>query len=102
MSKMVSARIPDALFEQGSMQLKALGATTSELVNAAFEYLLREGALPTRAPQKDSRRSLSRDEGEALARALRACSLDLDISSDIASDKAIIQSERTRRYEALA
>jgi len=40
MSKMISARIPDALYSQASIQLASLGASTSDLVNAAFEYVL--------------------------------------------------------------
>ncbi len=36
MSKMVSARIPDALFDQGSAQLEDLGVTPSELINGCL------------------------------------------------------------------
>ena len=52
MSKMISARIPDALYSQASIQLASLGASTSDLVNAAFEYVLEEHALPTAHPSK--------------------------------------------------
>lgn len=102
MSKMVTARVPDALFEQGSIQLRSLGATPSELVKAAFEYLLSERALPQGgacAPRE--RRELSAEQTERLREALRACSLDLDIPADVAHDKRIAHEVRSR-HEALA
>ena len=59
MSKMISARIPDALYSQASIQLASLEASTSDLVNAAFEYVLEEHALPTAHPSKSKQKKTS-------------------------------------------
>lgn len=102
MSKMVTARVPDALFEQGSLQLKELGFTPSDLVKAAFEYVLSEHSLPTKPKAQSSVRKLSDEQLAALQSSLAACSLNLKIPSDIAWDKQIAQEARVSRYEALA
>ena len=78
MAKMVTARVPDALFEQASIQLEKIGATTSELVNAAFEYVLQKKALPETSSVDTNDRQLSKEKRDELARIFKACSLDLD------------------------
>lgn len=47
MNDMVTARVPVEIKRQGSNILKEIGATTTQLVNAAFEYLIAEGKLPS-------------------------------------------------------
>lgn len=104
MSKMVSARVPDALFEQGSLQLEALGSNATELVRAAFEYVLKNKALPTTEPiaSKQKQRKLTAEQRKQLQSALRACTLNVNISADIASNKQAVRDARSARYEALA
>ena len=102
MAKMVTARVPDALFEQASIQLEKIGATTSELVNAAFEYVLQKKSLPKASSTDTTDRHLSKEKREELAQIFKACSLNLDIPTDPAYDKRIIQEERVKRYETLA
>lgn len=102
MAKMVTARVPDALFEQASIQLEKIGATTSELVNAAFEYVLQNKSLPKISSTDDKDRHLSKEKQEELAHIFKACSLNLDLPTDLAYDKRIIQEERVKRYETLA
>lgn len=102
MAKMVTARVPDALFEQASIQLEKIGATTSELVNAAFEYVLQKKALPKISSADNKDRHLSKEKREEIAQIFQACSLDLDIPTDLAYDKRVIQEERAKRYETLA
>lgn len=104
MSKMVSARIPDALYSQVSTQLSSLGATTSDLVNAAFEYVLEEHALPTtRQPEnKQEKRTLSKDQKDLVKGMFENCMLDLDIPDDIKADKRYVQAVRANKYEDIA
>ncbi len=102
MSKMVSARIPDALFDQGSAQLEDLGVTPSELIKAAYEYVVKERALPQQARPISQKRKLSKQQLQALRAQLSACSLDLDISADVSYDKSLIREAKAARYEALA
>lgn len=102
MSKMVSARVPDALYEQGALQLSTLGSSTSELINAAFEYLLQEHRLPT-PPHSviSSKRRLPPEQAQRLKELLDACTLDVDVPSDIAYDKQAIREARSAKYETL-
>lgn len=104
MSKMISARIPDALYSQASIQLASLGASTSDLVNAAFEYVLEEHALPTvhSAKSKQEKRALSKDQKQLINSMFENCMLDLDIPDDIKADKRYAQAVRASKYEDIA
>lgn len=103
MSKMISARVPDALYEQGSIQLEELGASTSELVHAAFEYLLQEHQLPTPTKKTaEKKRVLAKDAKERLKKLFAACTLNATVPSDIASDKRLAREARGAKHEALA
>lgn len=104
MSKMVSARIPDALYSQASIQLASLGASTSDLVNAAFEYVLEEHALPTAHPSKNKqkKRALSKDQKQLIKNMFKNCMLDLDIPDDVKADKRYVQTVRANKYEDIA
>lgn len=46
-SALVNARVPRAKKEAGASILKSVGATTSELINSAYDYLLEHKELPT-------------------------------------------------------
>lgn len=104
MSKMVSARIPDALYSQASIQLASLGVTTSDLVNAAFEYVLEKHALPTaHQPEgEQKKRVLSKDQKKLINGMFENCMLDLDISDDLKADKQYVQAVRANKYEDIA
>lgn len=45
-SALVSARVPHAKREAAAALLDSLGATTSELINCAFDYLIENRSLP--------------------------------------------------------
>ena len=46
MDAIVSARVPVAVKERGNATLRELGATPSQLINAAYEFVLAERKLP--------------------------------------------------------
>ena len=102
MSKMISARIPDALYDQGGIELRQLGCSVSELVKSAYEYLLEEHRLPAKARPRNHERTLTGEQRAALAKSFGACTLGIQIPSDTAYDKKVIHEERAKRYEALA
>lgn len=52
----ISARVPDEVRRQGLSRLRAQGATVSDLVNAAFDYLIQTGELPGRVSKGQERR----------------------------------------------
>lgn len=101
MSKMISARVPDALYEQGGIELRRLGCSVSELVNSAYEYLLAEHRLPEKQRPQSNVRALADEQRATLAKSLSACTLGIRIPSDTAYDKAAIHEERARRHETL-
>lgn len=103
MSKMVSARIPDAVYDQACAQLTELGSCPTELINAAFEYVLQERRIPkSKAAPKAQRRKLSEGDRARLQQMLAACTLDTSIPSDVAHDKMTIAKAKAAKYEALA
>lgn len=46
MDPVVTARVPAGVKTRGVEVLREIGSTTSELINAAFEYVIRERELP--------------------------------------------------------
>ena len=46
MDAMVTARVPVEIKRQADSKLKAMGSSATELVNAAYRYVLENGKLP--------------------------------------------------------
>ena len=46
MNPVVTARVPEGIRARGVDVLREIGSSTSELVNAAFEYVIKERRLP--------------------------------------------------------
>lgn len=46
MHAMVTARVPVEIRDQVNVQLREMGSSPTELVNAAYDYVLRTGELP--------------------------------------------------------
>lgn len=46
MNPVVTARVPEGVRSRGIDVLREIGSSTSELVNAAFEYVIKERRLP--------------------------------------------------------
>lgn len=51
----VTARVPKEIREQADDVLKRIDATITELVNAAFTYVIKTGTLPTAHPKTSKR-----------------------------------------------
>ena len=103
MSKMISARVPDAVYEQALSQLDRLGANPSDLVNAAFEYLVEERALPKPSTAKAVKtRALSREQRHKLSSFFRSCTIEVAMPTDVSYDKRVIAEAKGAKYEALA
>ena len=70
MDPVVTARVPAGVRQRGLEVLHEIGATTSELVNAAFAYVIQERELPkprTAAAPEPGRRSLGAKQKRELA-----------------------------------
>ena len=46
MDPVVTARVPEGVRDRGNEVLKDIGSSVTELVNAAFDYVIRERHLP--------------------------------------------------------
>lgn len=46
MHAIVTARVPAGIKEQGRVALEKMGSSPTELINAAYEYVLAKGELP--------------------------------------------------------
>jgi hypothetical protein len=66
MSVMVSARVPQEIYDQCAEKLGSINSSVTELVNSAFSYLLVAGELP-----------------KASTRAMRGAALDDDLLADL-------------------
>lgn len=75
MDAIVTARVPSGIKEQGRIALEKIGATPTDLVNAAYRYVLEEGKLPqTQEPafrNATKPRKLSATQKRKLARQLK-------------------------------
>ncbi len=96
-SSLISARVPTAKREAAQGVLAAVGATTSDLVNSAFDYLLATKHLP-QAEQPEDRPT------ESFAQFLGKSTLDIPWeSSELSGDyRKLIRDGKHTRYESLA
>ena len=105
MDAFVSARVPVELKIQVSELLRQMGATQSELVNAAFSYVLATGELPRPARQQNQigARRLTDSQIQAVKRRLRETTYPVPESVwEGKSYKEILAEERAAEYEALS
>ena len=101
----VTARVPKEIREQGDSALKRIGSTVTELVNSAFEYVIRTGELPTsqepfNPDEKIVRRFSSMAEKEQFILGLRTTTLPVSAEYVSMTAKEIRAQRLTERYEA--
>ena len=105
MSKMISARIPDALYSQASIQLASLGGLPRAICECCFSNMFLKSMLCqqlTRLKNKQKKRALSKDQKQLIKNMFKNCMLDLDIPDDIKADKRYAQAVRANKYEDIA
>ena len=96
---LVSSRIARAKKEAGVSALHSIGATTSDLINSAFDYVIETHSLPS--IEAGSRQG-SLGSKQDLAAFLSASSLAIDWSAESRSYKDIMRERRAKDYESLA
>ena len=112
MDSIVTARIPVEVKNQVSEVLESLGSNTTQLINAAFEYVLMTGKLPDAREDaslesfaKGSSRQLSEKDKEQLASLFGKISVPAPASFwndlDDSTYKEAISEWRSSDYEAL-
>lgn len=98
-STLVSARVPKNKKDDANEILSSIGATTSDLINDAFDYLLAQRRLPS-ASLKTEAPTGNMDQFKAFV-----ASSTLDIAwggHDVLDDKRILEEGKQADYEALA
>ena len=63
MYEMVTARVPGEIRRQGNAVLKEIGATPTQLVNAAYEYVLSKRVLPKATGKPSEPEAAGADDG---------------------------------------
>lgn len=105
MDSRVSARIALETRKRGDRQLKKIGATPSQLINAAYRYVIATGELPhTGKPLHAGEGGLAIEEAHRLfAERIEqtTCKVDSDYFAG-RSDDEILEQELRARYEAFA
>ena len=104
MDTIVTARIPVEIKAQAAEILRQIDANPTQLINAAYEYVLSTGTLPC-APQigDKKKRSLSAVEKKELLASIERTSFDVPaVFWEEGSYKEVIAGGRRANYEALA
>lgn len=106
MDSVVTARVPVEVRRQGNEVLRSLGSTPTQLVNAAYEYVIVRGTLPgadSAGSPKPGKRVLSSQERVQLAEFFTATTAP--ISEEYwrgKTYKQLLEEGRLADYEALA
>lgn len=96
-STIVNARVSRAKKEAGAGILRALGSTTTELINGAYDYLIAHRALPGAA-------DIAMPSIGSFARfvAQSSVSVDWDEQAETGDYRTLIREGKRADYESLA
>lgn len=102
MDAIITARIPTEVKEQGGKILKSIGATPTQLVNAAYGYLLEKQELPQSGNQpslKPGKRRLTKLQRKNLEESLDKMALGEINLTESEGFKSALNAARNERYE---
>ena len=106
MDAMVSARVPVEIKKRGDSKLKELGANATELVNAAYRYVIDNGELPgakaKESPDQPQTKTLSGKEAEAFKATWDARAVLEARDYDGMNFKELLNAAREDRYARFA
>ena len=101
---MVSARIPESTYLRVKDILQNLGKSQTDLISAAFEYVLERGVVPEARPYVHRRRKLSESELEAFKQHMRDLQIfhvdgpDHELEYEGLSDKEVLTQALVEKY----
>ena len=104
MDPVVTARVPAGVRQRGLEVLREIGSSTSELVNAAFAYVIQERQLPkpkAAAPAEPGRRCLSETQLRELAAFAQGVRVPVPQSWDDAPFENLLDNAMEQRYADL-
>ncbi len=106
MDTTVSARIPVEVKKQADKKLRDMGSSPTELINAAYRYVLKENRLPVasaKATAGKRKRSLNKEQQRQLKEFLAKATFAVpEEALEGKTYKEIIAEGRRADYEALA
>ncbi len=101
---MVSARIPESTYLRVKDILNEIGESQTDLILAAFEYVLARGAVPEARPYVHRRRKPSESELEAIKQHIRDLQIvhvdgpDHELEYEGLSDKEVLTQALVEKY----
>ena len=104
MDAMVTARVPVEVKKQGDALLRELGSSATELVNAAYDYLLKNKALPktqTPIPIKATRKVLNGKDAEGFKKFWEEHTIPPIPEYDGTNFKELYNAIREERFESI-
>lgn len=105
MDAMVSARVPVEIKKRGDSTLKAIGSSATELINAAYKYVIEHEELPTGVAQKRTDepriKTLSGDAAKRFADRWGKCAVLEAQEYDGSNFKELLNQAREERYARL-
>lgn len=106
MDAVVTARVPVEIRRQGNEVLRSIGSNPTQLINAAYEYVISHGSLPGSRVVGDldaSDRDLTPEQRNELVSFFNESTFPVPSSYwDGSSDKELIRNGRAADYEALS
>ena len=103
MDAIVTARVPAEVKEQGGKILREIGATPTQLVNAAYAYLLAERRLPREegaATPEPGHRALTPAQRERIRSSLAVMRVSTADPDDPQTFEEQLNDARSERYAA--
>lgn len=104
MDTIVSARVPIALKERGNGILHDIGSTPTQLINAAYQFVLAEHELPKPHDplegMRGAKRELTDEQKEKVRRSLKAMHVGLSATDEPFSRQ--LNAARDERYARFA
>ncbi len=103
MHAIVTARVPAGIKEQGRVALEKIGSTPTELINAAYEYVLAKGELPsagkTLPTNVHEKRVLTAEQREELHSRIKKTTFPIPASYwEGKTDKQLLREAREDKY----
>ena len=103
MSTMVSARIPNDVYDRGIKNLKRMDSNVTDLVRAAFEYVSQTEKLPGQddAVPKQGIRKLTKKQMQEFGSMFGNAESEIDLPDNFDYKREMLQCKR-RDYEAIS
>ena len=102
MDSIVTARVPSGIKEQGADVLKSIGHTPTELINAAYKYVIEKRELPTVNAEPladpDIKRRLTKKQASSIRKQIEATTFEIPDSFWMKSDDELLTEALEGKY----